>query len=931
MPYTVLFSQLSKSDIPTAGGKGANLGEMTKAGFPVPPGFVISTAAYDAFVQANGLQESIVELAHAVSADDPGSAQTASAQIHTLFQQGTIGEELAGEIVHAYRQLNDSSGEAVAVRSSATAEDLPDASFAGQQETFLNIRGDAALLDAVKNCWASLWTARAIAYRRRQGIDPATVSLAVVVQALIPAEAAGILFTANPVTGRRDEMTINATWGLGEAIVGGLVTPDTVLVNSVNWQIVSRETATKSTMTVRTESGTAEQPVPDARQNQPVLDDDTSLRLARLGAAIEAHYGIPMDIEWAIAGGEISILQARPITSLPDPKPAPLRDVVWEPVVPKTVWMRRQIVEHMPEPLSPLFEELYLKQGMKQAVDGLMESMSEIAGTSLDLDAMIPNGFAGTINGYAYTTASFKMSGSNLLAILRIYSRIFRFFKMTEFDWEQVVLPKYQGIIARWGALDLAETADEELLRGMGEMAAADSGYWFGSAVNLGLSRIMDPVFDRLLKSFLVRYALPEPRPGSSYFLRGFDSKALDAQADMEAIADRIRGSETLRALVLATTPEELMAALSAHPDGPPVLDSLTHYLDAYGHQIYNLDFVDPTQSEDPLPILLSLKALVKMPPAQATRARQAQMAAQREALIEQISQALNPLSRRLFGWVWKWTKKYAPYRESVMFYMGAAWPTLRKLARELGQRLTDAGVIAKADDIYYLTSEEIEAAIAARSSGGGLPSYTQQAQERRTLRTARQQLTPPPKVPEQSAIQFGPIKLSMFDPTPTDAVNTGSVLNGYAVSTGRVTAPASVIHSADEFDRMKPGTVLVCTTTTPAWTPLFSQAVGLVTDVGGALAHGSIVAREYGIPAVMGTGVATERIKSGMRLAVDGDAGTVTLLDEMDEDSPAPTGPEMRTEKEVVKKRKALFAVGAWALVALIFWRKKRKTGAIR
>ena len=178
---------------------------------------------------------------------------------------------------------------------------------------------------------------------------------------MIPADAAGILFTANPINGEREQIVINATWGLGEAIVGGLVTPDTVIVEKSNWQIYERETATKTMMTVRTETGTEEQAVPQAEQTQQVLDDAVAVQLARLGQQIEAHYKMPMDIEWAIFSGEIAILQARPITSLP---PAPLKDVVWEPITPNTIWMRRQIVEHMPEPLSPLFEDLYLKQGM---------------------------------------------------------------------------------------------------------------------------------------------------------------------------------------------------------------------------------------------------------------------------------------------------------------------------------------------------------------------------------------------------------------------------------------------------------------------------------------------------------------------------------------------------------------------------------------
>jgi pyruvate,water dikinase len=746
------------------------------------------------------------------------------------------------------------------------------------------------------------------------------------VQQLVPAGSAGILFTADPVSGERDQIIINATWGLGEAIVGGQVTPDTVVVDKESWEIVSRETAVKTTMTVRTKTGTAEQPIPQEQQQAPVLDDETAVQLAKLGAKIETHYVMPMDVEWAIADGKIAILQARPITSLP---PAPLKDVEWEPIFPNTIWMRRQIVEHMPEPLSPLFEDLYLKQGLDQSTKNLMQEMGEVTDVYFNFENMVPYGFAGTINGYAYTSGSFRMDWENLVAVLKIYGRIFRFFEMTMFDWEGVALPDYQALIARWDSVDLNEAADEELLQGIREMAAADSTYWFGSAMNLGLSRLLDPVFDRLLKSFLIRQALPKPGLGSSAFLRGFDSKALDAQANMENLANTIRASASLRELVRNTTVAQLITTLEAHPEGQAVVVGIQHYLDEYGHQIYNLDFVDPTQIEDPLPMLLSLKALVENPPAQAVRTRQARMAKERDELAAQTVQALNPLTRWLFQWVWKWTKQYAPYREHVMFYMGAAWPTLRKLAHTLGQRLTVAGTLAQPDDIYYLDSGEITAAIQARTNGESLPAFAELAQERRDLREARKQLTPPAKVPERASLKLGPIDLSMFDPTPNDAVASGPVLHGYAVSTGSVTAPASVIHSTEDFDQMQPGTILVCTTTTPAWTPLFSQAVGLVTDVGGALAHGSIVAREYGIPAVMGTGVATQRIESGQLVRVDGDRGTVTLVDEVGTLEDGVIQAQQIAEKQATgRQRKLLFALFAGGIIALALWWRKGQRG---
>ena len=237
MTYIISFSELQKNNISIAGGKGANLGEMISAGFPVPAGYIVTTAAYEAFVEANGLRLPIWELALTVSEDDPLTNQIASERI----MQKILDAPLPKDIVDVIKAANAVIGDAaIAVRSSATAEDLPDASFAGQQDTFLNIRGEQALLEAVKKCWASLWTARALAYRHRQGIDPDSVSIAVVVQELVDADASGIMFTANPTSGNRNQVVINATWGLGEAIVGGLVMPDTVVVDKINWHVDSQ-------------------------------------------------------------------------------------------------------------------------------------------------------------------------------------------------------------------------------------------------------------------------------------------------------------------------------------------------------------------------------------------------------------------------------------------------------------------------------------------------------------------------------------------------------------------------------------------------------------------------------------------------------------------------------------------------------------------
>src|ERR687889_619885 len=407
MTYTAWFDEIRKDDIALAGGKGANLGELSHAGFPVPPGFVVTTTAYEAFVEANGIQDAIVGRALVTRADDPAGFEEVAEGIRALFSGGKVPEAMADEIRAAYQELSEDGETPVAVRSSATAEDLPGMSFAGQQETYLNVRGPEALLEAVKNCWASLWTARAMAYRARQGIDPETVSLAVVVQRMVEAEAAGVMFTANPANGRRNELTISAAWGLGESVVSGTVTPDFIVVEKGSWRVLSRETSDKQVMTVYSGSGTEERPVPEARRRQPVLDDGPVAELARYGKRLADHYGTPQDIEWALAGDEVFVVQARTITALPEPMADPPTN--WSVPDPKGFYVRASIVEQMPDPLSPLFADL--------AYGSVPRSLDKLMNELLGSDTLRQGELAfPTVNGYAYYY--YKMA-----AILRISAK----------------------------------------------------------------------------------------------------------------------------------------------------------------------------------------------------------------------------------------------------------------------------------------------------------------------------------------------------------------------------------------------------------------------------------------------------------------------------------------------------------------------------
>ncbi len=471
-PNFIVSLSDASAGLSQVGGKGASLARLAVAGLPVPPGFHIITAAYRRFVAEHELQEQILAAVSAATPDQPATLEEASSQIGKLFAQSAIPDDIAGEIRRAYAGLGGGDVP-VAVRSSATAEDLPEMSFAGQQETYLNMRGEAMVLDAVKRCWASLWTARAIAYRARQGIASDSVALAVVIQKLVFAAAAGVMFTANPLTGKRDAIVINATWGLGEAIVGGLVTPDTLTLEKASGRVLSRETADKRVMTVRVESGTSEQPVPEVRRRAPVLDDGQAAGLARLGVQIERLYGMPMDIEWALAAGKFAILQARPITALPQQQ-APL-STEW-PLPGKGPFTRSSIIDLMSDPLSPLFATL----GRDRYNAGEERTMEWFIGVKHARMVWL-----NVINGYAYMSGA--LSFSEGLRMLLAIPRMIQIVRTAGSRWRNEAVPRYTETVARWQARNLLEVPAGDLLDGAREVCdAAIDHLWVLQAGLLG-------------------------------------------------------------------------------------------------------------------------------------------------------------------------------------------------------------------------------------------------------------------------------------------------------------------------------------------------------------------------------------------------------------------------------------------------------------
>jgi pyruvate,water dikinase len=939
MRYTLQLDTV-ESSLEVLGGKGRSLARLAAAGLAVPGGFHVTADAYRRYVDANNLHARILDLVKPEITGRTLSFDTASADIQALFDEAEPPAKIVKEICEAYAVLG-SDDPAVAVRSSANAEDLPDMSFAGQQDTYLNVCGEEALIAAVRNCWSSLWTPRAISYRHQMGIEQDAVAMAVVVQLMVPSDVSGVLFTVNPATGKRSEMIVNASFGLGEAVVGGQVTPDTYVVDRESR--VAKETtigAKEQKIVSDGDQGTRLEDIAEGERSLSSLSDESLNELVARALDIEQLFdGVPQDIEWAISDGKLWLLQSRPITNLP---PQPIT-VSWEPEPPIQILARRQIVENIPDPCTPLFEELYLTEGLETIAKGKKRPSLMVGGGALFV----------TLNGYAYQRFDFPvvvgeqkpkaMSEEEMDAAELKLEREARLreqlkddataeareknAKMEQHDldlflaelppadrkafeewveaadiedvghavtmptsddlsftagtkiqdnenqikeWYEKAMPDLVATTDAWRQVDPATASDKELMQGICELAIAGGMYWASnSSHTFGVAKVTD----NQLQVFL-RETLPEHHYTSGHLMSGFRSKTTEANEHLHRIAEQIRENDALYDLVATTPAKRLMAALERQPEGAPAVEAIEAYLETYGHLGYSLDFAEPLPIEDPSGLLAALKPLV-VGQDDGPGNRENETKQRRESALQEIEDLLEGLSYWQFRYRHWFTRRFYFIREEVMFYLYIAWPVLRPLAIELGQRLTDMGTIAASDDVFYLVTDELNQAIEAREAGKALPELRQLTAERRELREARKRLHPPGTIPSEASEHPG-VK---FKETQIYNDPNSDTLAGVPVSPGTVTGPASLINSPDEFDRMEPGSILVCPMTNPAWTPLFAHATGLVTDMGGILGHGSIVAREYGIPAVVGTGNITQRVDHGQEIRVDGDAGIVTIL----------------------------------------------------
>ena len=863
----VPFSETDVS-LETVGGKGLSLARLVAAGLPVPDGFHVTTAAYQQFVQENDLEGRILNALEHVDPERLTSLEVASREIEDLFELGTIPEDITKAVEKAYSEMGKEI--AVAVRSSATAEDLPGLSFAGQQETYLNIHGIGHVKEAIRRCWASLWTARAIGYRMKHEIDQTTVSLAVVVQMLVPADAAGILFTANPITGARNEAMITATWGLGESIVGGSVTPDTIRVDKHLSEVIQRETAEKQVMTVRKENGTHEQPVPENLRAIAVLSDEQSVELVQIGVRIESLYGMPMDIEWTLENGTFSIVQARPITALPEPQAEVSHD--WSPPDPKGRFMRASIIDFLPNPLSPLFSTLGVPE-----VNAMMKRLVGYI-TGVEGQIHFPDQTIYTINGYAYLMASYTFRQWVFL-LGRMLPKFPWMLRTGISHWKEDVLPRYKEVTSQWEAESLESLSGSKILEGVHEVLREVFEH-LGAlmAGTMGASAGSEMLFTSYYEK-IVQKAGDPPAPT---FVMGYNSIPILSEKSLYELAMWCRGREAIRTYLQVMSSQKVEADIKATtpPNGvnagdwSDFLEKLDAHQRSFGYLIFDMDFSKPLPMDNLTPTIEACKMYLEGKGTNPYE-RQSTLENQRIEAVEQISGRLKGLKKKIFHVVLKWAQTMAEVREDAIAEMGLGYPVLRGMLLELGERLARAGAIEKADDIFWLSAEEVRDGVEALEKGNIVENWVEVARQNRAIWRAQRRLIPPTQIPFSK--KYLGFDVEAFTTMSEDA-HTEDCIKGLGASPGVVTGKAVVLAGPENFDLMKPGDILVANVTTPAWTPLFAMAAAVVTDIGGPLSHGSIVAREYGIPAVLGTGVATRRIQTGQTITVDGSEGVVRL-----------------------------------------------------
>jgi rifampicin phosphotransferase len=867
--YVLDLQEVDETQIAVVGGKGAHLGGLSRIeGVRVPGGFCVTTDAFRRIMAEAPSIDGQLDRLSRLDPDDREATRALSAEIRRTIEGTAVPDDLAAAITRALARLGEQA--ACAVRSSATAEDLPTASFAGQQDTYLNVVGPAAILRHVSRCWASLFTERAVAYRRRNGIDHRAVDMAVVVQQMVFPDAAGILFTADPVTGNRKVATVDATFGLGEALVSGLVNPDVFKVR--HGEVVARTIATKErAVHALPAGGTQEVAIDSQRREQPALTDAQVLRLVELGRRIEAHFGRPQDIEWCLADGGFQIVQSRPITTLfPVPESGDEENHVYvsvghgqmmtDPMKPLglSMWQLTALVP-MHEAGGRLFVDVTGRLASPAGRAALLEVMGrgdplirDALETVLDRGDFVPSlpdtGPGGPAAGPggppaggapapietdpAIVTGLIERSRTSIAALERdILTKtgpeLFDFL-LNAFEEHRRVLGDPLNLQAIMAGMEATWWLNDKLHEWLGEKNAADT---------LTLSA-----------------------PGNVTSEMGL--ALLD-------VADVIRPRPEVVAYLQGAEDEDFLDGLAKLPGGTEARDAMDAYLDRYGMRcVGEIDITRPRWRERPTTLVPVILDHVRNfgPGAAERRFEQGRQRAQQKE--EEVLSRLRALpdgdrkadeTKRMIDRV----RTFIGYREYPKYGIISRYFLYKQALMAEAERLVQANVLPEKEDVFYLTFREFHDAVRSNQVDEGL------IRQRKDAFRSYHALTPPRVLTSDGEAVTGAYR--------RDDVPAGALV-GVPVSAGTIEGRARVVLDMAQAD-LEAGDILVTPFTDPSWSPLFVAVAGLVTEVGGQMTHGAVIAREYGLPAVVGVERATRLIRDGQRIRVHGTDGYVEIL----------------------------------------------------
>ncbi len=878
--FILPFSTIRAADLPLVGGKGANLGELTNAGFPVPDGFCLTTTAFEAFMTTCPTSGELYRQLDGIKLNDLETARRIGKHVRETLLDVPIPLAIAAAVQEAWQALG--TEHAYAVRSSATAEDLPNASFAGQQDTYLNIIGEAALLDAVRRCWVSLFTDRAILYRIQNDFSHKEVQLSVVVQQMVMAEKSGILFTADPLTGHRHTATIDASFGLGEALVSGLVTPDAYRVDKRDLTIIEKQIADKQiAIYPEKEGGVRQETLTAIQRAQTVLSDAQILDLVRLGSRVEAHYGTPQDIEWAIVGERLYLLQARPITSL-----YPI-DGLKSADGSLRIYFSSGHQQMMTNAMSSLgISTMQAAVPIGRPNKEIETVLARVSGGRVFLDLSQPlrhpllrrviptvlsqfDALAPEAIKQAMQRPEFKrphgisFAPTTILSGLRIAKNV-----LSALWWQNLtgVSQRANAVLARDVAekqkqLQQASTADQQIRTTVTMLPTLMNAalYWIPTLMAGEIAK-------RLVKGLVGKSADSSILEAYSLGLPG--NVVTEMNLAIGDLAEIARQSPQLSALFeqLGSDSAAWLQEAAELSDSESFFNAWETFIAQYGARgSSEIDIQSPRWYEEPLPLLQVIASYLQKE-AGSHRAQHQKLVAEREAavdtLVRQAERGIfGRLRSRLLRRFIHVVQHGSVLREHHKFLIVQHFRTIKESIKQVAAQLTAEQKLTQPDDIWFLTWPELLAI-----SGGNSADTPALIAKRRAAQPHYQKLVPPMVITSDGETPV--VKYHVADAPP-------GALIGNPVSGGVVEGTVRVIHDP-QTETVAPGDILVAPFTDPGWTPLFINAGGLIMEVGGAMTHGSVVAREYGIPAIVGVRDATKLLQTGQHVRVDGNRGVI-------------------------------------------------------